>query len=176
MANWDYDSAKFNELILYIVDRCADDPYFGDTHLNKVLFFSDAFALQHLGEPITGARYQKLEFGPAAVALLPARRELEAAHDVEVTMDGWRRMTRALRDPDTDLFTDDELELVDQVIELVKGKRAKTVSEESHLNSPGWNLVDENEDIPLESQLISREKPPSEVLERGRELAAKFGW
>lgn len=176
MADWDYDSAKFCELIVYIADRCADDPYFGDTHLNKVLFFSDALALQHLGEPITGARYQKLEFGPAAVALLPVRRELEAAEDVEVTMDGMRRVTRARRDPDTELFTEEQLDLVDEVISFVKGKRAKTVSKESHVNSPGWNLVEEGEDIPLESQLISREKPPNEVLDRGRELAAKHGW
>lgn len=176
MADWDYRGDKFRELILYIVDRCSDDPHFGDTHLNKVLFFSDAFALQHLGAPITGTRYQKLEFGPAAVALMPARRKMERLEDVEVEMDGWRRVTRALREPNTDIFSADELELVDQVIAVVRGKPATQVSEESHLNSPGWNLVEMGEDIPLESQLISREKPPPEVLARGRELAAKFGW
>lgn len=176
MADWTYDSTRFRELILYIVDQCADDPYFGDTHLNKVLFFSDAFALQHLGEPITGARYQKLDKGPCAVALVPARREMEAVQDVAVEMDGWRRVTRPLRTPDTEIFSEDELRLVDEVIALVKGKPAWKVSQESHLNSPGWNLVEEREDIPLETQFISRQKPPAEVLDRGRELAAKFGW
>ena len=74
------------------------------------------------------------------------------------------------------MFSADELKLVDEVIKIISGKWATTVSEESHLNSPGWNLVEVGEDIPLESQLISRSKPPEEVLARGRELAAKLGW
>jgi hypothetical protein len=48
-----YDADKFRELVLYIAHRCAENQKFGDTRLNKVLFFSDAFALQHLGQPIT---------------------------------------------------------------------------------------------------------------------------
>ncbi len=176
MSDWTYNADKFRELILYVVDRCAEDPYFGDTHLNKVLFFSDAFALQYLGKPIAGARYQKLDFGPAARALLPARDEMAAEGEVEVAMVGKRRVTRALRPARTESFSQAELELVDEVIKLVEGKWARTVSEESHLNSPGWNLAEMKEDIPLETQLISRRKAPPEVIAQGRELAARYGW
>jgi hypothetical protein len=178
MIEFQYDADKFRELVVYIAHRCADDRAFGDTRLNKVLFFSDAFALQYLGAPITGARYQKLKYGPAPRALLPARRELEEEGDVRVEHvdDPPRTVTVALRGPDLSLFSKDELEVVDQVIDLFEGRTATLVSHLSHLNSPGWNLVEMHEDIPLESQMLSTKAPPPEVIERGRELAERFGW
>lgn len=178
MVEFRYDADKFRELVLYVADRYADDEKFGDTRLNKVLFFSDAFALQHLGDPITGARYQKLRHGPGPRALLPVRRELEEEGDVRVERVGSppRTVTVPLRPPDVSLFSKDELAVVDSVIELFEGRTATLVSRLSHVNSPGWNLVEMGEDIPLESQSISTVAPPPEVLDRGRELAKRFGW
>lgn len=178
MIEFQYDEDKFRELVLYVAHRCADDPNFGDTRLNKVLFFSDAFALQHLGQPITGARYQKLKYGPAPRALLPVRREMEAQGDVRIEKRGdpARTVTVPLRGADMSLFSEAELELVDEVVNVFANRTATLVSHLSHLNSPGWNLVEMNEDIPLESQLISNKAPPPAVLERGRELAERFGW
>ena len=166
-----YDEDKFRELVLYVAHRCADDRGFGDTRLNKILFFSDVFALQYLGEPITGARYQKLKFGPTPRALLPVRRGMEAegALRTETVGDPPRTVTIALRGADMSHFSDAEVELIDEVIGLFEGKTATLVSHLSHLNSPGWNLVEMHEDIPLESQLLSTGSPPPEVLERGRE-------
>jgi Protein of unknown function (DUF4065) len=177
-VNFRYDEDKFRELILYIAHKCSDDRGFGDTRLNKVLFFSDAFALQYLGEPVTGARYQKLPYGPAPRALLPVRRAMEAEGDLrtERVGDPPRTVTMALRGPDMSHFSEAEMELIDEVIGIFEGKTAALVSRLSHLNSPGWNLVETHEDIPLESQLLSTSSPPPEVLERGRELAQRFGW
>ena len=169
MSDWSQNTAKLRELILFIVDHCADEQV-GDVRLNKVLFFSDAFALQQLGKPITGARYQKLPLGPAARALLPLRDEMIGDKDVEVETIGKRRVTRALRKPNMALFSDDEIKLVEHVIELFRAYSANGLSDESHVLSPGWNLVELKEDIPLESQLISTTPPGPEILERGREL------
>jgi len=175
MADWSQNTAKLRELILFIADRCADEKV-GDVYLNKVLFFSDAFALQHLGEPITGARYQKLPLGPAARPLVPLRNDMIDDGDVEVEMAGKRRVTRALRKPDMSIFSDEEVKLVERVMDLFRGYSATVVSDASHDLSPGWNLVEIGEDIPLQSQLISTAPPSPEVLRRGRELAEKFGW
>jgi hypothetical protein len=176
VPNWPYERAKFQELIVFIARECADHPSFGDTYLNKALFFSDAVALQTLGRPITGARYQKLPFGPAARALLPVRDELVARGDLTVEMVGTRRVSRAVRDADLGLFSEDEIAIVRQIIDALRGLWATEVSDLSHALSPGWKLVELNEDIPLESQFISTEPIPQETLERGRELAARFGW
>lgn len=175
MSSWQYDPQKFEELIVFVASRCADDPSFGDTYLNKVLFFADALAVQTFGKPITGARYQKLKWGPAARALLPARKELVAQGDLTVETVGDRRVTRANREPH-DVFSQDEVELVEKVIDAFRGMWAIHVSDVSHELSPGWNLVEMGEDIPLESQFISRRPVSEATLQRGRELAERYGW
>lgn len=173
--SWDYDAEKFRELIVLIADRCADDASFGDVYLNKVLFFSDALAVQNFGKPITGARYQKLPMGPAARALLPARRQLVEERAVAVDKVGDRTVTRALRKP-APIFSEDEIELIDEVIKVFHGMWAMHISDVSHRVSPGWNLVEMREDIPLESQMISTSPPSKAALEHGRGLAKRFGW
>jgi methanogenic corrinoid protein MtbC1 len=50
------------------------------------------------------------------------------------------------------------------------------VSDASHQLSPGWNLVEIGEDVPLESQFISTAAIPKATLQRGRELAERYGW
>ena len=175
-----YDSEKFRELIVYIADRCADDPTFGDTKLNKILYFADFLGYSDLGEPITGARYQKLEHGPAAVALCPVRDELkhEGAVSVEMVPVGTmqRRVTKALRPARTEVFTRAQLDLVDELIGIFRGRTARHISDLSHERSPGWNLVELHDDIPYETALISPDPPHADVIGRGRALAGQFGW
>ncbi len=152
MVDWSQDTDKLRELILFIADRCVEEKV-GDVYLNKVLFFSDAFALQHLGRPITGARYQKLALGPAMRALVPLRNEMIDDGEISVEMVGKRRVTRALREPDTSIFSDAEIKLVERVMDLFRGYSATVVSDASHDLSPGWNLVEIGEDIPLSRTL-----------------------
>lgn len=179
MSEVSYDKEKFRELLLYIAEKSADDPRFGDTKLNKLLYFSDFFAYSHLGRPITGARYQKLEWGPAARALIPVRRELESEGALRVEERGdepKRKVTVPLRTPNKSVFTEEELSLVDELLDLLRDATATSISAISHTNSPGWQLVDLQDDIPYETALIARDRPTSEVLERGRELADRYGW
>lgn len=174
------DREKFKELVVYVASKCDGDERFGDTKLNKVLYFADTLTYQHLGHPLTGARYQRLPQGPAPRALLPIREELSEEGAVRVEKQGdapWRRtVTVATRDADTSLFTPEELELVDQVIAALGNLSAADVSELSHEHSPGWRLVEDFDDIPYETALISTEPPSPEVIHRGRDLAAKHGW
>ncbi len=175
MTKWTFEREEFKELILFIAWRCDDDPAFGDTYLNKVLFFSDALALQNFGRPITGARYQKLKWGPGPRALLPVREEMVREGLLTVETIGDRRVTRAVRDAKP-VFSEEQIELVEKVIEAFRGIWAIHVSDASHELSPGWNLVEVGEDIPLESQLISTRPLPEAHLQRGRELAERYGW
>jgi uncharacterized phage-associated protein len=167
---------KFRELVLYIASKVDGDLRFGDVHLNKALFFSDAIALSDFGAPITTARYMKQPKGPVARNLLPARRAMEEAGDVKVQMVGKRRVTTALRPPNLSVFTKEQLALVDDVIDLLRKYTAGSVSDISHDAAPGWNLVEIGEDIPLATQMISTKPAPETVLERGRELASTYGW
>lgn len=173
-----YDKPRFREMVLYITTRTKDDPGFGDVHLNKALFHSDFTAFSRLGESITGAAYRKRQWGPAANALLPVRREMVADGLVKVTepvADDPHRITIPLRAPQDDVFSPEQLAIVDEVIDGLTGRTAKQVSDESH-EHPGWQIVELDEEIPYTTGLISTRPVPDEVKEAGRSLATRFGW
>lgn len=56
------------------------------------------------------------------------------------------------REPRTDVFTADELRLVDEVIETLREMSAAEVSELSHREA-GWQLVEEGGNDPLRARL-----------------------
>ncbi len=175
-----YRDDKFRELMLYIAQKMEDDPAFGATVLNKVLFFSDFLAYRILGEPITGAVYQKLDYGPAPRRLLPEQKRLEDEHRavVQPRLRGGRTQRRlvALDKPNLDLFKGSEIALVDQVIAALRGHGAVEVSEVSHRASVGWLAVQLHADIPYGTIFFSPPKSatPSQV-DRARQLAATYG-
>jgi hypothetical protein len=183
MTQWrhfEFKRDKFKALLLYFSQRGLDEGLvIGSTKLNKLLFFSDMRAFTELGEPVTGARYFKLPFGPAARAMLPVRGEMielgEAKFEGRPAED-LNDVLVPLVEADLGLFTADEMRIVDQVFEEMRPFNAKAISDHSHLKSAGWKVVDLEEDIPYEAAFVVTDPPSAEALERGRELAAKYGW
>src|SRR4030042_4658500 len=106
---------KFRELVLYVAQKCADDPRFGATKLNKILFFADFLAYAKYGEPITNAAYIKLPYGPGAKPMAPVREEMLENH--EIAIERRERYGRSqerivpLRKPDLSGFTATEIAL-----------------------------------------------------------------
>jgi uncharacterized phage-associated protein len=173
-----FDKTKFQELILYLAKRSADDPHFGATKLNKLLFFSDFLAYGQLGSPITGATYQKLRWGPAPRQLLPTQREMKRDGIAQV-----RRAstftpdkTTALRDPDLSVFTAEEIAIVDEVLCELQSDNATMVSDRSHQFSVGWQVAAEQEEIPYETVFLYGGDIHPAALEYGKQLAVDQGW
>lgn len=171
---------KFIELLLYFSQRgITERLVIGSTRLNKLMFFSDMRAYAELGKPITGARYQRLEFGPAARAMLPVREELIANDDAEYEdrgADDWAKVIVPLRPANLELFSEDELRVVNEVFDELRQFNAREVSDYAHLKSAGWNVMEDSEDIPYEFAYVSTEPASPEAIQRGRELAALYGW
>jgi len=69
---------RLGELMLYVAWKCADDPKFGATKLNKILYFSDFLSFLRTGEAITGSEYVKQKNGPIPKHLVPVRESLES--------------------------------------------------------------------------------------------------
>lgn len=183
MPEWrqfEFKRDKFIELMLYLSKRGLEEKLIiGSTKLNKLLFFSDFRAYAELGEPITGAKYQKLEWGPAPRALLPVRDELVEHEEVrlqERSPDNWNDVLEPLREPDLSLFSKDELRIVNEVFDELRQFNATATSDYSHLKSAGWRVVDDREIIPYESAFTLTDPAPPEAIELGRELAARYGW
>lgn len=177
----DYRAGKLKELMLYVADKSTSDPTFGATKLNKLLFFADFIAHVEFGSAITGAEYQKLEYGPAPRQLLPAQRELVREGAAAVTPVSFHIGTQhrlvALRPPDLAIFTAAEISLVDEVIQRLWGSTATEVSALSHDWSLGWKVAAMGSTIPYATAFVV---PPALTLtdhqvETARRTAADRG-
>jgi len=178
MATIHPNDQKFRELILYVAQRCQDDPYFGKTKLNKILFYSDFIAYAHTGEPITGQEYMRIQHGPGARKLKPTLADMEEKGELKVRRERRHYLHQervvALRQPARELFSDWHLGIVDQVIQSLWGRTNSEVSLISHANL-GWKLARHKETIPYETMFLS-DRPLTEAeLEHGRQLAAELG-
>ena len=169
---------RLRELILYIAERCEDDPTFGATKLNKILWFSDFIAYLYHAKPITGVEYQRLPNGPAPRRLLPIRAKMEAAREIVVRKPKGHLYTRhtviALREPNLDDFSKHEVSLVDEVIRKLWGKSAAEISDLSHLMA--WKSVRDKESIPYEAAFLSDDPLSEYDRSRTAELAHELGW
>jgi hypothetical protein len=173
------DERKFKELLLYVSQKCATDPSFGATKLNKIMFYADFFAYANLGKPITNFEYQKLQYGPAPRRLLPIQQQMVAdkelaIQEVHLLSGNIQRRTVNLREPNLTIFTGDEIALVDQVIQALESVKAEAVSELSH-RMIGWKVAEDGETIPYSTVFLSDQALGEAEIERGREIAERHG-
>jgi len=170
------DEQKLAELILYISQKCANDPTFGATKLNKILCYSDFLFYAYNDRGITNVEYQKLPNGPAPRRLIPVRNELIKNGDLamqEVILKSGETQKRAvnLRAPNLDAFTGAEIAMVDRMIESMQGVTAEDVSDMSH-SLVGWLVADEGETIPYNSIYFSNPPLSDAEIAHARELNA----
>ncbi len=171
---------KLRELILYISEKSKDDERFGKTKFFKLLAYSDFRAYQLLGEPITGARYDKYQQGPVAPAALVAFEVLQEQGDLFLDPRPYHGYTqhhyvnrRAAR---TEVFTAAELRIVDNMLELFANYGSKAIADQSHQDFLGWQMVGDREEIPYRTVLLSHDhREPSEETKRaGAAALARF--
>lgn len=170
---------RLGELMLYIAGCCGEDPAFGATKLNKILFYADFIAYFRFGEAITGAEYQKLKHGPAPRQLKPVERVLESCKDAVVQerrhFTKTQRRLVPLREPNLDMFSGSQIAVVDEVISALRKHNAVEVSELSH-QLAGWELAELGETIPYYTVLIPDDdwQPDDDVMSVGAELASRL--
>lgn len=166
------------ELILYIAEECADDPTFGATKLNKILFFADFLSYSETGDPITGVAYQRLPQGPAPKNLMPIRNKMERAREIAVSKKPFGHYNQhrvvALRPAKLEHFSGQDIAMVDRVIKGLWGITAAQVSDMSHQRA--WRVAGDQELIPYEAALISDEPITDYEINRTKELSERYGW
>ncbi|HXN05589.1 MAG TPA: Panacea domain-containing protein [Nitrospiria bacterium] len=175
----DLNSAnKFAEAILYIAYKSQFDPKFGAIKLNKILFYSDFFAYRELGKSITGVEYQHLDEGPAPKALLPVREKLISDGSIELEyrryFNGVQERIVAKRKPDLHIFTPEEINTIDEVIDALKNLNGREVTELSHKEF-GWKLTNDGEVIPFRTAWFSTEPLNMDQIEYGKKIAGRYG-
>jgi len=171
------DEDKFAELLLYVGKRTADDPTVGAVKLNKLLYFAEFAAVRLFGHPITGVEYQRLDNGPAPRRLLPIRQRLVENGSAELRTSpvfGFAQQRLIpLREPDLTAFSREELQIVDEVVDTLRGKTAVEVSAISHQEA-GWRMVGDREVIPYEFAVVRPPHLTPEIRAHAEVLAAQF--
>lgn len=178
MANIIFDPEKLKELILYVAGKSFEDPSFGATKMNKILFFADFLSYAESGNPITGAEYQKLDHGPAPRQILKLIQDLENNREaVYTTRDhhGYvQKKLVPLREPNLSVFLPEEIALIDRLLEVFRSANASSLTAFSHDYSFGWQAVELGETIPYESIFISTDEPMASDFKRGQEVAREL--
>ena len=174
-----YDEGKFTELLLYVADRLRDDRAGGATKLNKVLFFAEFTHFRRHGAVISGCEFQKLAHGPAPRQLVPVRKRLVAAGEAELRTEDFlgrpQHRLVPLRAADVSVFTEDERQTIDDVLDQLAHLNGREVSELSH-EEPGWQLTEEGETIPYAAALLGAQQVSTPAGRRlSREVAERYG-
>ncbi len=168
-----YDDSKFKELLLYVAEQSVGDPHFGKTKLNKILYYIDFQAHGVLGEPVTGAEYQRRPYGPVPREITRARRELENTGEARLdtaSRFGLRQdRLVAQRSAETAVFSADEMSIIDDVLRVLRGMSGVEVSEMSH-REPAWSIAEDGETIPYCSVFLSSRQVTEHELRRGQEV------
>lgn len=172
-ANTPVTQERLGEMVLYIAGKTRDIDDFGAIKINKTIVFADLEAFRTLGKSITGAQHHRIRMGPVPKHILVAERKLieDGALEVEQTSSGHKR--RAKRSHKGDMFTPDELALVDIQIERLKEMTGNAVSELSH--NVAWSVLQDQDLMPYEFAFLDgtvTEKDRSDA----RSLAEDLGW
>lgn len=127
------DSLKEMIVLLARHDTVRD---LGETKLAKLLYFIDAEAVRELGRSITGADYIKHEHGPMPSRQDRAIKQLSRARDIDVTKQTLHgkelHRVAASREPRRDLFSHEELQIVEAVVRKLGKWTAAELSDRSH--------------------------------------------
>lgn len=170
-----FDREKFEELILYIARRLPPEAALGRVKLVKLLMLCDFTAYRRMGQPITGAHYQKWEHGHLPEEFVRSEKDMQAGPDpvlkerqVDYFGKTLRQMT-AERDPSMERFSEDELAIIEGVLQRYGHESASYLSQLSH-QELGWQLAKDREEIPYSTALIPAMPPPDSVVEEFRQL------
>ena len=145
--------AKFKNILLYILERCAGKPNVGETVLYKLLYFSDFNYYELYEEHLSGATYRKLPYGPVPNnlnSIISKMIEEESINRVKTKYHNYPQ-TRYLPLIKADLtqLKASETEVINKVIDQMSDWSASDISNYSHKDLP-WIASKDGEIIDYE--------------------------
>ncbi|KRQ86041.1 Antitoxin MqsA [Caloramator mitchellensis] len=144
-----FDFEKVENLISYLADK-INELY--QTNLNKLLWYTDFISFKHYVTSITGLRYVKCHYGPVVekrgyVELLNYPSDKFVMEEQE-SIDGTSTIIKikSNKNYDMSIFTEEELQVINIVIDKFKNKSCREISDISHkekgwLETPFENLI-----------------------------------
>lgn len=150
----EFNREKFEQVLLYILEKCGARPNVGETVLYKLLYFADFNFYELYEEFLTGASYRKIQHGPAPCEITDVIKEMIEQKKLKKVVTEYfgkpQKKYLPLVEPDLSKFSASEKEVIDQVIMGLSGLNASSISEHSHKDVP-WEITKEKEIINYDS-------------------------
>ncbi len=170
------EDKKTVELFLLIAEKLKSKPNYGATLHNKALFFVDYFSYLDTGKKISKFKYVKQDYGPTPKPnqILPLRENLISNGDLEMDKKPfWGQLQQRYvpkRDVDDTIFTEGELDLIDEVINGISDLNGTEISDMSH-QLLCWKIPKYKEEIPEHTFLLSEREPTEKEINWGLKMA-----
>ena len=149
-----FDREIFEEMILYISEKCKDEPNFGSVLLNKILYYSDVLWFGLHGEAISGERYIRDDHGPRADDWYWVKDSLQKEGFLDVIEKSFHGKTQkrpvVKKAIEYNKLSKKQRTHIDEVISELVPHTASVVSEFSHGNL-SWKYLENGEEIPYET-------------------------
>ncbi|HSX42321.1 MAG TPA: Panacea domain-containing protein [Candidatus Saccharimonadales bacterium] len=174
--------SKLKALILYFACN-TDNRFLGKVKLMKLFYFLDFMHLKQYGAPVTYDRYIHLEHGPIPSAIKnlvdTATDDIDnsvLADTITVErpdgIDMYRILPRRdFSERDRKLFSQTELDVLEQVCTTFGNKNTQYIEDASHSEAP-WHKTDLLEEIPY---TLAAKDPDSRVTEEEIKLLLNIG-
>lgn len=131
---------KFKQVLLYILNKCAQKPNVWKTVINKLLYFADFNYFEKYMNSISGVEYVKLPKWPVPKimdTILPIMEKEQLIKQIEVPYFNYtQQKIIPLTTPDISIFSVLEIAEIDAVINNYSDKSAERLSERSHNDMP----------------------------------------
>lgn len=175
----DGQDERLKQLVLFVAEECEHAPYFGLTKLNKIIWKADFTSYAETGTALTGCGYQRLEFGPAPLAMVPVLKAMErddaiAYLDKEFGNGVTERRVIAKVPPNTNVFRVSELKYARRAISYYWDMTGAETSDDSH--GVAWRTRDDGDRMHYELAYLSDRKLEGRQLALLKSLAVERGW
>ena len=146
--NITFNSDKFRNTLLYILEKCGGKPNIGETVLYKLLYFIDFDSFEQSGKSITGLNYVKLQFGPVPQAkqFMPVIDQMKLDRSLKIISQQYHNKSQkryvSLVDADISLFSGTELKVINGVISRLSDMNATSIERYVHEDIPWKNSED----------------------------------
>ncbi|MBP3801977.1 MAG: DUF4065 domain-containing protein [Clostridia bacterium] len=144
-----FDLELVENIISYISSKVSNLTI---TSLNKYLWFIDILSFNQRGVSITGLTYQKQQYGPTIID--QRYKEISLLDDKYIRNDyedenGTRTIITSNKNFDLSKLKESEIEIINQIIKLLKNKNVTDISNMSH-EEEGWKKTKKFDEISFE--------------------------
>ena len=150
----DFNREKFEQVLLYMLEKCGARPNVGETVLYKLLYFADFNFYELYEEFLTGASYRKIQHGPAPCQITDVITDMIKEKKLKKVFTEYfgkpQKKYLPLVEPDLSKLSASEKEVIDRVISGFSGLNASTISDHSHKDAP-WEITKDKEIINYDS-------------------------